>query len=186
MSTTRRLQETSLKASHQCYMRMTCNTPTPGHPSAADEAWYWQKPYCALGDFHFKHACVIYGCLYPRELCFIDLIMYSHVYTYPGSRRKLGRMTSAGDVQCVGYSSGERGRGSSSGERDRSRSSGERRRGRSSTDGSRGSSRSSRRESGGGSSSGGGGRVKLSMSGGSSGGGNGHRKVIYVHLHVTG
>ena len=36
-------QETSLKASHQCYVRMTCNTPTPGHPSAADEAWYWQK-----------------------------------------------------------------------------------------------------------------------------------------------
>ena len=34
-------QETSLKASHQCYVRMTCNTPTPGHPSVADEAWYW-------------------------------------------------------------------------------------------------------------------------------------------------
>ena len=24
---------------HQCYVRMTCNTPTPGHPSAADDAW---------------------------------------------------------------------------------------------------------------------------------------------------
>ena len=30
-------------ASHQCYVHMTCNTPTPGHPSTADEAWYWQK-----------------------------------------------------------------------------------------------------------------------------------------------
>ena len=36
-------QETSLKASHQCYVCMTCNMPTPGHPSVPDEAWYCQK-----------------------------------------------------------------------------------------------------------------------------------------------
>ena len=23
-----------------CYVCMTCNTPTPGHPSATDDAWY--------------------------------------------------------------------------------------------------------------------------------------------------
>ena len=38
-----------LKASCRCYVRRTCNTPTPSHPSAANEAWYWQK--CVLGDF---------------------------------------------------------------------------------------------------------------------------------------
>ena len=33
---------------------------------------------CTLGDFHFQHLglCVMYGCLQPRELWFIDLIMY--------------------------------------------------------------------------------------------------------------
>ena len=31
-----------LKASHQCFSYVTLSTtcPTPGHPSAADEAWY--------------------------------------------------------------------------------------------------------------------------------------------------
>ena len=28
---------------------MTCNTPTPGYPSAADEAWYWQKRVLCIG-----------------------------------------------------------------------------------------------------------------------------------------
>ena len=31
------------KASHQCYVCMIRKTPTPGHPSTADDAWYWQK-----------------------------------------------------------------------------------------------------------------------------------------------
>ena len=37
------------KARHQCYVRMTCNTPTPGHPSAADDAWYLQKRVLRIG-----------------------------------------------------------------------------------------------------------------------------------------
>ena len=40
-------------ASHQCYMRMTCNTPTPGHPSAADDPWYWQKCVLCIGWLSF-------------------------------------------------------------------------------------------------------------------------------------
>ena len=40
--------EISFKARYQCYRRM----PTPGHPSAADDAWYWQKCISStLGDF---------------------------------------------------------------------------------------------------------------------------------------
>ena len=38
-----------LGASVQCYVRMTCNTPTPGHLSAADDAWYWQKRVLRIG-----------------------------------------------------------------------------------------------------------------------------------------
>ena len=34
------------KASHLC---MTCDTHTPGHPSAADEAWYWPKCVLCIG-----------------------------------------------------------------------------------------------------------------------------------------
>ena len=39
---------------------------------------------CALGDFHFQHLslCVMYGCSQPRELWFIDLIMYIHVHVH--------------------------------------------------------------------------------------------------------
>ena len=96
----------------------------------------------------------------------------SHLGIYVGSRRKLNRVTSVGDLRFpADHSPGERwggGRGSL-----------ERGRGRSSADESRANSRGSR-ESGGGSSSGGGGGVrgKLSASGGSS---DGHRKVgIYT------
>ena len=32
-----------------CYVHMICNTPTPGHPSAADDAWYWQKCILRIG-----------------------------------------------------------------------------------------------------------------------------------------
>ena len=34
-------QETSLRPDISACM--TCNTPTPGPPSRADNAWYWQK-----------------------------------------------------------------------------------------------------------------------------------------------
>ena len=43
------------KARHQCCVRMTCNTPTPGHPSAADDAWYWQKRVLRIGWLPFLH-----------------------------------------------------------------------------------------------------------------------------------
>ena len=42
-------QKTSLKASHRCYVCMICNTPTPSHPSTADEAWHWQKHVLRTG-----------------------------------------------------------------------------------------------------------------------------------------
>ena len=38
------------KASHQCYVRMTCNTLTPSHPSTVGIA---RNTSCTLGDFHF-------------------------------------------------------------------------------------------------------------------------------------
>ena len=34
---------------HQCYVCMPCNAHTPGHPSAADDAWYWQKCVLHIG-----------------------------------------------------------------------------------------------------------------------------------------
>ena len=73
---------------HQCYVHMTCNTPTPGHPSAADDAGIGRNASCALGDFHFLHLglCVIYmyGCSQPRELWFID---FNHVHIMLNSLR---------------------------------------------------------------------------------------------------
>ena len=30
---------------------MRYQSPSPGHPSAADEAWYWPNASCAVGDF---------------------------------------------------------------------------------------------------------------------------------------
>ena len=38
-----------LKASHRCCMCITCNTHTPSHPSAADEAWHWPKRVLRIG-----------------------------------------------------------------------------------------------------------------------------------------
>ena len=35
--------------SHLCCMCMTCDTHTPGHPSAADEVWYWLKHILHIG-----------------------------------------------------------------------------------------------------------------------------------------
>ena len=37
------------KASHLCCTCMSCNTHTPSHPSAADEAWYWPKCVLHIG-----------------------------------------------------------------------------------------------------------------------------------------
>ena len=37
------VSENISKASHQSYVHRTWNTSTPGHPSAADEGWHWQK-----------------------------------------------------------------------------------------------------------------------------------------------
>ena len=46
----------------QCYVCMTCNTPTPGHPSTADDAWYWQKRILHIPFLHLG-LCVIYAVL---------------------------------------------------------------------------------------------------------------------------
>ena len=106
-----------------------------------------------------------------KQLCFVAT----------GSRKKLSRVTSVGDLRFPTDHSPEDkwGVGRVSGSSDRGR-------GRSSADESRASSRgSSHKDSGGGSSSGGGGgpRIKLSMSGGSS---EGHGKVYialcYIHV----
>ena len=44
------------KASHLCCTHMTCNTHTPDHPNAADEAWYWPKHHlccmCMMCNTH--------------------------------------------------------------------------------------------------------------------------------------
>ena len=32
-----------IKTNRQCYVCMSCNMPTPGHPNTADETWYWPK-----------------------------------------------------------------------------------------------------------------------------------------------
>ena len=40
-------QETSLKP--DISVTCTCNTPTPGHPSVADDIWYWQKRILHIG-----------------------------------------------------------------------------------------------------------------------------------------
>ena len=40
-------QETSLRP--DISVTCACNTPTPGHPSAADDAWYWQKRVLRIG-----------------------------------------------------------------------------------------------------------------------------------------
>ena len=37
------------KARHQCCVHITCNTPTLGHPSTADDAWYRQKRVLNIG-----------------------------------------------------------------------------------------------------------------------------------------
>ena len=37
------------KASHLRCMCMTCDTHTPGHPSVADEVWYWLKHVLCIG-----------------------------------------------------------------------------------------------------------------------------------------
>ena len=44
-----------VKARHQCYVYMTCNTPTPGHLSAAVTPCIGRNASCTLGDFHFLH-----------------------------------------------------------------------------------------------------------------------------------
>ena len=58
------------KTRHQCCMRMTCNTPTPGHPSAADNAWLAEtcpaQWHIGLCDIHVY--VYMYGCLQPRQL----------------------------------------------------------------------------------------------------------------------
>ena len=42
-------QETSLKSDISVCVCMTCNTPTPSHPSAAYDALYWQKRVLRIG-----------------------------------------------------------------------------------------------------------------------------------------
>ena len=37
------------KASRLCNTCMACDTHAPGHPSAADEAWYWLKCILCIG-----------------------------------------------------------------------------------------------------------------------------------------
>ena len=57
-----------LKAIQQCYVRMICIVPTPGHPSAA------RNRSCALGDFIHLGPVYVF-----KELWFNDLIMYMYV-----------------------------------------------------------------------------------------------------------
>ena len=59
--------------SHLCCTCMTCDTHTPSHPSAADEAWYWQNTSCTLGDCLTSRP---EGCSQPRELWFS---IYIHI-----------------------------------------------------------------------------------------------------------
>ena len=48
-------------------VHMTCNTPTPGHPSTPDEAWHCLKHmFYATGDFiiHIRPVCefIVWRC----------------------------------------------------------------------------------------------------------------------------
>ena len=55
-----------MKTSHLCCMCMTCDTHTPGHPSTADEAWYW-----------LIHVQLCTGLLQPKELWFSTFSCFS-------------------------------------------------------------------------------------------------------------
>jgi len=50
------------KASHLCCMCMTCDTLTPGHPSTADEAWYWPKHVLHIGRLELRAVCSVGSC----------------------------------------------------------------------------------------------------------------------------
>ena len=63
------------KASHLCCTCMTCNTHTPGHPSAADEPGIGRNVSCALGDCLTSRP---KGRSRPRELWFL---IYSCICT---------------------------------------------------------------------------------------------------------
>ena len=66
-----------MKASHLCCMCMTCDTHTPGHPSTADEAWYW-----------LIHVQLCTGLLQPKELwlstfsCFSCTCTRAHIHAH--------------------------------------------------------------------------------------------------------
>ena len=70
-----------IKARQQCCVCMICNTPTPGHPSAADETWHWSKPVLAahwVTSFITSRPVCVYSCSQLRELWFNDLLMYNN------------------------------------------------------------------------------------------------------------
>ena len=79
------------KASHQCYIRMTCSTPTPGHPSTADEAWYWQKCVLRTGWLSFLTSrpmqniavCSQESCGSLIKSCTCTFMAISSAYTTP-------------------------------------------------------------------------------------------------------
>ena len=63
------------KEVYTCSMCVMCDTHTPSHPSAADEAWYWPS---TLGDCLVLLTARPEGHLWPRELWFsIDLLVPS-------------------------------------------------------------------------------------------------------------
>ena len=71
------------KARHQYYACMKCNTPTPGPPSAADDAWYWQQHVLRIGCLSFLHLglCDMSWLFAPKIVGFIDF--NNVIYIYP-------------------------------------------------------------------------------------------------------
>ena len=70
------------KASHQhnILCKWHVNMPTPGHPSATDEAWYWQKRILHTGRLSFLTSRPVwYMAVYSQECC--GWLNHAHMYT---------------------------------------------------------------------------------------------------------